>query len=164
MKLKEFNKCGYFYEDTKDTLYEVYENCDYIENFDELSTEEQDRLYEEKIRPDSKFLVDVWYFDVKDAEGLRHYDCDGLIYTFADYGDLEVQEDNTKYVRPETGLNSGCFMHEDKLTYREQLQKILELCDKASTKSIYCNGVENKDMQKLAIKIMKIIDVGNDED
>lgn len=35
--------------------------------------------------------------------------------------------------------------------------KITSMCEKASTKSTFCNGVENKDMQKLAIRILKVL-------
>lgn len=35
--------------------------------------------------------------------------------------------------------------------------KIISMCEKASTKSTFCNGVENKDMQNLAIRILKVL-------
>ena len=54
-------------------------------------------------------------------------------------------------------FNAGYLLIEDKLTYQEKLDKILNICEKASTKSTFCNGVENKDMQKLAIKIIKVV-------
>ena len=59
---------------------------------------------------------------------------------------------------PTLELNAGHLLIEDKLTYKEQLDKIKEICDKETTKSTFCNGVENKDLQKLAIKILKIIE------
>ena len=39
----------------------------------------------------------------------------------------------------------------------EKLDKIKTICEKETTKSTFCNGIENKDSQKLAIKILKII-------
>ena len=44
------------------------------------------------------------------------------------------------------------------LKHKEQkLDKIKTICEKETTKSTFCNGIENKDSQKLAIKILKII-------
>ena len=40
---------------------------------------------------------------------------------------------------------------------QQKLDKIQTICEKESTKSTFCNGIENKDSQKLAIKILKII-------
>lgn len=40
----------------------------------------------------------------------------------------------------------------------QKLERIEKLCIKSSSKSSFCNGVENKDMQKLAIRILQIID------
>ena len=159
MKLKDVTQRGFYYceKEGKDLLFEVYPNEDYVENFDSLSEEEQEKLCKDKVKPYSKFLLDLWHFDTEDSEGIKHWDVDGLIYTLDEYGDIEVVKDNTKYKIPETQINSGCFLHEDKLTYKERLDKIQQLCNKASSKSTFCNGVENKDMQKLAIKILKII-------
>lgn len=39
----------------------------------------------------------------------------------------------------------------------QKLDKIETICEKETTKSTFCNGIENKDSQKLAIKILKII-------
>ena len=39
----------------------------------------------------------------------------------------------------------------------QKLDKIKIICEKETTKSTFCNGIENKDSQKLAIKILKII-------
>lgn len=39
----------------------------------------------------------------------------------------------------------------------QKLDKIKTICEKETTKSTFCNGIENKDSQKLAIKILKII-------
>ena len=39
----------------------------------------------------------------------------------------------------------------------QKLKQIEKLCIKNSTKSSFCHGIENKDMQKLAIRILQII-------
>ena len=39
----------------------------------------------------------------------------------------------------------------------QKLKQIEKLCIKNSTKSSFCNGIENKDMQKLAIRILQIV-------
>ena len=41
----------------------------------------------------------------------------------------------------------------------QKLKQIEKLCIKNSTKSSFCNGIENKDMQKLAIRILQINEV-----
>ena len=74
------------------------------------------------------------------------------------YADLDVTPTKEKWFMPTLELNAGHLLIEDKLTYKEQLDKIKTICEKASTKSTFCNGVENKDMQKLAIKILKILE------
>lgn len=159
MKLKDVTETGFYYneQEGREILFEIYPNDDYIENFNELSEEEQEKLCEDKCRPYSKFLLDLWHFDREDLEGIKHWDVDGLVYTPDEYGDIEVVKDTVKYRLLDTQINAGCFLVEDKLTYKEKLDKILDICEKASTKSTFCNGVENKDMQKLAIKVMKVI-------
>ena len=39
----------------------------------------------------------------------------------------------------------------------QKLKQIEKLCIKNSSKSSFCNGIENKDMQKLAIRILQIV-------
>ena len=158
MKLNEVTETGFYYneQDSREILFEIYNNEDYVENFDSLSEEEQEQLYIDKTRPYSKFLLDIWHFDREDAEGIKHWSVDGLVYTPHEYGDTEVVKDTIKYKIPQTQINQGRFLVEDKLTYKEKLNKILDICEKASTKSTFCNGIENKDMQKLAIKILKV--------
>ena len=39
----------------------------------------------------------------------------------------------------------------------QKFKQIEKLCIKKSTISSFCNGIENKDMQKLAIRILQII-------
>ena len=158
MKLKDVTERGFYYneQEGRSVLFEIYSNDDYVENFSELSEEEQEKLCEDKCRPYSKFLLDLWHFDREDLEGIKHWDVDGLVYTPDEY-EVDVIKDTIKYKLLDTQINHGCFLVEDKLTYKEKLDKILDICEKASTKSTFCNGVENKDMQKLAIKIMKVI-------
>ena len=159
MKLKDVTDEGFYYceQEGRDVLFEIYYNPDFVENFDSLTKEEQERLCEDKIRPYSKFLLDVWHYDYKDLNGIKHWEVDGLVYTPIEYEDIDVVKDAVKYRILETQINAGSILVEDKLTYKERLDEIEKLCDKASTKSTFCNGVENKDMQKLAIKILKII-------
>ena len=52
--------------------------------------------------------------------------------------------------------NPNCVYKQ--LKHKEQkLKQIEKLCIKNSTKSSFCNGIENKDMQKLAIRILQIV-------
>ena len=39
----------------------------------------------------------------------------------------------------------------------QKLKRIKKLCDGKTNKSSFCNGIENKDMQKLAIRILQIV-------
>lgn len=159
MKLKDVTDKGFYYceQEGRDVLFEIYSNPDFLENFDSLTKEEQEKLCEDKIRPYSKFLLDVWHYEYEDLNGIKHWEVDGLVYTPIEYEDIDVVKDTVKYRILETQINAGSILVEDKLTYKERLYEIEKLCDKASTKSTFCNGVENKDMQKLAIKILKII-------
>ena len=52
--------------------------------------------------------------------------------------------------------NPNCYYKQLKRKEQE-LDKIKTICEKETTKSTFCNGIENKDTQKLAIKILKII-------
>ena len=159
MKLKDITQPGFYYNEKegRQILFEAYTNQDYVENFDCLSEQEQQELCEDKIRPYSQLLVDMWHYDYEDDEGIKHWTTEGLIFTPHDFEDVNVVKDTLTYKIPQSKINAGCFLVEDKLTYKERLDKIQKLCDKASTKSTFCNGVENKDMQKLAIKILNII-------
>lgn len=159
MKLNEVTETGFYYnkQEGREILFEIYNNEDYVENFESLSEEEQEQLYINKTRPYSKFLLDIWHFDREDTEGIKYWDVDGFIYTPHEYGDIEVVKDTIKYKILQTQINQGNFLAEDKLTYKEKLNKILDICKKASTKSTFCNEIENKDIQKLAIKILKVI-------
>ena len=56
------------------------------------------------------------------------------------------------------------YVLEKQLKRAEQrLDKIQTICEKETTKSTFCNGIENKDLQKLAIKILKIIERKDNE-
>lgn len=163
MKIKDITECGFYMSDDTDVLYEVYNNCDFIENFSALDKSEQEKLCKEKVRPYSKFIMDVWNFEYEDLEGIKHWISEGLVYTpeYSDYHNIEVHKAKGKYKVLDTQVNAGCELVEDKLTYKQQLNKIMSICDKASTKStIVYNGnqaIELKDTQKLAIRILKII-------
>ena len=60
---------------------------------------------------------------------------------------------------PYCEYHKDCYYKQlDQLKRKEQkLDKIKTICEKETTKSTFCNGIENKDSQKLAIKILKII-------
>lgn len=159
MKLKDVTERGFYYceKEGKELLFEIYPNEDYVENFDSLSEKEQEKLCEDKVRPYSKFLLDLWHYEYEDEQGIKHWETDGLIYIPDEYGEIEVVKDIVKYKLPQLEINAGCFLVEDKLTYKDKLDKIFEICNKSSTKSTFSNGVENKDAQKLALSIMKVI-------
>ena len=120
---------------------------------------EYHEIYEILEDPELGLCLDVWIYDYTDSDGRKRYEADGGLYSLEtkDFANLDVTPTKEKWFMPELELNAGHLLIEDKLTYKEQLDKIKEICEKASTKSTFCNGVENKDMQKLAIKILNII-------
>lgn len=126
MKLKDVAETGFYYneEKGKNLLYEVYLNSEYIENFDTSSEEYKD--YSRLVS--HKYLVDLWVYDYEDAEGIKHFDNDGLIHALNEF-DIEVIKDTTKYVMPSSEINVGSFLCEDKLTYKQKLEKIKEICE-----------------------------------
>ena len=56
--------------------------------------------------------------------------------------------------------NPNCIYKQLKRV-EQKLDKIQTICEKETTKSTFYNGIENKDLQKLAIKILKIIEGKN---
>ena len=90
MKLKDVTERGFYYnkQEGRSVLFEIYPNEDYVENFNELSKEEQEKLCDDKCRPYSEFLLDLWNYDMEDLEGIKHWDVDGLVYTPDEYGDI----------------------------------------------------------------------------
>ena len=127
-----------------------------VEPFDK----EYHEIYE--IFEDTKLglCLDVWIFDFIDSDGRKRYETNGCLYSpeTEGYADLDVTPTKEKWFMPTLELNAGHLLIEDKLTYKEQLDKIKTICEKETTKSTFCNGIENKDLQKLAIKILKIIE------
>lgn len=139
MLLKDVKQLG-FYEAQpfKEQYHEIYE------------------IFEDK---EIGLCLDVWIFDYIAQDGRKVYQTDGCLLTpeSEGYANLNVTATKEKWVIPKLELNAGSFLVEDKLTYKEKLEKIAKLCDKESTKSTFNNGIENKDAQKLAVKILKII-------
>lgn len=52
---------------------------------------------------------------------------------------------------------NAAFLQGEKAKAEQKLERIGKLCDGKTNKSSFCNGIENKDMQKLAIRILQII-------
>jgi hypothetical protein len=104
--------------------------------------------------------LDVWIYDYTDSDGRKRYETDGGLYSITNtyYADLEVEKTPEKWIMPELELNAGHLLIEDKLSYKEKLEKIQKICSKASTITQFVGNVEVKDAQKLAIKILKVIE------
>lgn len=103
--------------------------------------------------------LDLWIFDYIDPDGKKRYETDGGVYTLDNksFANLEVTPTKEKWIMPELDLNAGHLLIEDKLSYKEKTEKIKKICDKASTITQFVGGVEVKDAQKLAIKILKVL-------
>ena len=114
MKIKNIKETGFYkVEDYNDIVFEV------IENTDEKWLEEE---------PDAKLLLDVWNYDYTDSDDRKHYETEGALYRLdtADYGNVDVEKAEQKYFLPETSINAGCFLVEDKPTYKEIIIKLKE--------------------------------------
>ena len=140
MKLNEITEIGFYYqpEDTDRTyIYEVIESS---------STD---------IDPEDKFFVVEYFLDYID-NGMHHYKReDKFLPTTCYENSVEVMKFIPNYYKVEG--NCGEYLVEDKPTYKEKLKKIKKVCDKASTITQFVGGVEVKDAQKLALKILKIL-------
>lgn len=143
MKLNEITEIGVYYqpEDTDRTyIYEV------IENTDEVWLKEA---------PEQKFLIDEWLFDYIDHDDRANYGTAGNLMAVENASSVEVVKIKDKKYK----VTGGCgeYLIEDKPTYKEKLEKIKKVCDKASTITQFVGGTEVKDAQKLALKILKIL-------
>ena len=142
MKLNEIKETGFYYqpEDTDRTyIYEVIES-----SFTDIK---------------DKFCVVEYFLDYID-NGVYHYKReDKFLPTTCYENSVEVIKFIPNYYKVEG--NCGEYLIEDKPTYKEKLEKIKKICDKASTKITFVsNGrdyIEVKDAPKLALKILKII-------
>ena len=93
-------------------------------------------------------MTDKQIIDGIDVGGCKHFKIGTCL---ADYllTDMDFSEAKCE-------LCKDCYYKQ--LKRKEQkLDKIKTICEKETTKSTFCNGIENKDLQKLAIKILKII-------
>ena len=144
MKLNEITETGFYYqpEDTnRDYIYEVIKNTD------------EEWL---KDNPDHKFLIDEWLFDYIDHDDRANYGTAGNLIAVENADPVEVVKITDKKYKIQ-GRCGECLI-EDKLTYKEKLEKIKKICDKASTITKFVGGTEVKDAQKLALKILKIME------
>ena len=114
MKLNEITEVG-FYRAVKDNrpdyIFEVIENTD------------KEWLKE---APEQKFLIDEWLFDYIDNDDRVHYGTAGNLVYVQNADNIEV----TKITNKKYKITGGCgeYLIEDKLTYKEKINKINELC------------------------------------
>ena len=138
MLLEEIKEVGFYIDKNdkdRETIYEIYKDGE-------------------------EYLVDLYYYDYTDTDDRKHYTVDGCLYYPNSYEflDLDVEKSNIKYKHVENSFYfPKTFLVEDKPTYKEKIDKIRKICEKESTKSISVNGTEIKDTQKLALKILKVI-------
>lgn len=104
-------------------------------------------------------------------EALRQYETDlstkdCIVETCkAQYNQLKVERDSLQKsqfcVAYEKDCHKVCKQQnciiKNGYKAEQKLKHIEKLCDRKTNKSSFCNGVENKGMQKLAIRILKII-------
>lgn len=120
MKLNQIKETG-FYKAVNDTtpeyIYEVIDNTD------------EEWLKEE---PEAKLLIDDWGYEYTDNDERRHYETFGNLIQVKYADDIEVEK------MPENFLISGnCGTHltEDKLTYKQKYNNIInqikEMCEQA---------------------------------
>lgn len=134
MKLKDVKKVG-FYRLKRDDLYllEVFENTD-------------------PEYPDDLLWVDTWYSEGLDSDGRETFAVNGKLLTPVshDFADEEVIRENKKYT---IYGQSGAYLIEDKLTYKEKLDKVIKLCYNEVTK-----GELEEEKVKFAKKLLKILE------
>ena len=143
MKLNEITETGFYYqpEDTDRTyIYEV------LKNTDEVWLKEE---------PEQKLLIDEWVFDYTDINGITYYEASGNLTSVQNASPVEVVKITDKKYK--VCGQSGQFLVEDVPNYKEKLDKIKKICDKASAITQFVGGVEVKEAQKLALKVLKII-------
>lgn len=145
MKIKDIKEEGFYecvpFNPEYHEIYEIYYNED---------SEDPEM---------SGLFLDVWIYDYTGEDGRKRYETYGMVLNpeNSSYADLEVTKTKEKWYMPKLDLNAGHLLIEDKLTYKEKLEKVYRLCNKASKCTQFVGGVEVKEAQKLAIKILKII-------
>ena len=134
------NKIGFYKSKTRDAIYYIYKN------------EEDDK---------DKYPLLVSTFEYESViNGRKRYEDEtgndvALEYLEDEYDDIPLKFKFT------TIANENDAIIEDKLSNEEKLEKIKKICNKESTKTTFVsNGrdyTEVKDAQKLAIRILKVL-------
>lgn len=129
-------KTGFYKSKTRDAVYYIYKN------------EEEDK---------DKYPLLVSTFEYESTiNGRKRYEDEtgndvALEYLEDEYEDIPLKFKFT------TIANENDAIIEDKLTNEEKLEKIKKVCNKASTITQFVGSTEIKDSQKLALKILKIL-------
>lgn len=121
MKLNEITEIGFYcspYDDKRNYIYEVINNTD------------EEWL---KDAPDQKLLIDEWIFDYIDNDDRYHYGTAGNLISVLNADDIEVVKITDKKYKIEGGC--GEYLIEDKLSYKEKLNKILEYLGTSSSET-----------------------------
>ena len=114
MKLNEITELGFYKavdDDRPNYIFEVIKNTD-----DEWLKE----------APEQKFLIDEWIFDYIDNDDRFHYGTAGNLIAVSNADDIEV----IKIIDKKYKVYGKCgeYLIEDKLSYKEKINKINELC------------------------------------
>ena len=121
MKLNEITEIGFYCspnDEERNYIYEVINNTD------------EEWL---KDAPDQKFLIDEWIFDYIDNDDRYHYGTAGNLISVLNADDIEVVKITDKKYKIEGGC--GEYLIEDKLSYKEKLNKILEYLGTSSSET-----------------------------
>lgn len=135
MKLRKM-KTGFFKSKTSDKIYYIYKN----------EQEDKDKY---------PYLVSTFEYESIINGRKRYEDISGNDVALQFLGDIYI--DIPLKFKFTTIVNQNDAIIEDKLTNEEKLEKIKRICDKASTITQFVGSTEIKDSQKLALKILKII-------
>ena len=121
MKLNEITEIGFYCspnDEERNYIYEVINNTD------------EEWL---KDAPDQKFLIDEWIFDYIDNDDRYHYGTAGNLISVLNADDIEVVKITDKKYKIQGGC--GEYLIEDKLSYKEKLNKILEYLGTSSSET-----------------------------
>lgn len=148
MKIKDITEYGYY--------------------VDKQNTQIIEALNDEDEKGNEFLSIMFWdFFDIKD--GIRFFRTDMFVLNplNEDIADIEVEKLNQKFkVVDDNDLyysqyGASSVMYEDKLSNTDKMKKIKKICERASTKTTFVsNGrdyTEVKDAQKLAIRILKVL-------
>lgn len=148
MKIKDITEYGYYVDKQNTQLIEAFKDID--EQGNEILS------------------IMLWNcFEIKD--GIRFFETDmfALNPLNDDIADIEVEKLNQKFKIVDDNdpyyyqYGASSVMYEDKLSDSEKFKKIKKICKNASNKTTFVsNGrdyTEVKDAQKLAIRILKVL-------